>query len=432
MYKLSKFNYFCENNNNELLMFNSFIGTRSFCKISNEYKEKINMLDLSEKILNELYDKGIIVDRELDEDQRLYSAYLRLKNPSHLFLTINPTEHCNFRCTYCYESFKNGTMSQKVQNEIIKFVRENIHNYSGLIVGWFGGEPLMAMDCIANLSKNFMEICKFNKKPYTASMTTNGYLLNYETFNELLTYKVRGYQISIDGTKELHNKQRITPNGKPTFDVIVRNLDDIRKSKRGDFAINIRSNVTYEIFDNLDKYVENVSNFCQSDDRFSVSFYKVGNWLDKVKDELRPQLIDDILVLKEIYKKFVESDKPININVDMLNPGGGVCYGGKLNNYLLCADGSLHKCTVDFEDPKSIVGKIENGTLSHNPRFYSMLSSSDNCPKYKNCFYAPICMGDPCPLKKRNVSNCPYHKEHLDEILVLYDKNKPFQTIVEG
>lgn len=432
MYKLSKFNYFCENKNNELLMFNTLAGARSFCKISSKYKDKLNNLDLNEAMLKDLYEKGIIVDKELDENQKLYSAYLSVKNPSNLYLTINPTEHCNFRCTYCYESYKNGTMSKVVQDEIIKFVRENIHNYAGLNVAWFGGEPLMAMDCIANLSKNFMEICRFNKKPYTSSMTTNGYLLTYDTFKELLSYKVRGYQITIDGTKELHDKQRITPNGKPTFNVILKNLDDIRKSKRRDFVINIRSNITYKIFDNVDEYIENVSNFCHNDDRFSVSFYKVGNWLDKVKAELRPHLIDDTSVLKHIYKKFIDSDKPINISVNMINPGGGVCYGGKKNNYLLCADGSLHKCTVDFEDPNSIVGEIKDGTLKHNSKFFSMLSSSENCPEYKTCFYAPICMGDPCPLKERNIKNCPYHKEHLDEILVLYDKNKPFQTIMEG
>lgn len=412
-------------------MFNTIEGTKSFCKIPIKYKEKLNNLDLDENILNELYKKGILVENDLNENQKLYSLHLDIQKPSNLFLIINPTEQCNFRCVYCYETFKNGTMTGKIQEDIIKFVRENIHNYTGLNVSWFGGEPLLAMECISNLSKNFIEICKFNKKPYTSSITTNGYLLDIETFKELLSYKVSGYQITIDGTKSLHNKQRTTINGKPTYERIVKNLNDIFKLKRKNFRIKIRANITNEIFKNLNEYIKNISIFSSSDDRCSVSFYKVGNWLDKVKIELRSKLIKTTETFKDIYEAFINSNALINLNTSMLNPGGGVCYGGKKNNYFLTSDGALHKCTVNFENKNSIIGEINNGSLKLNHRFYSMLSSFKNCPKYEECFYAPICMGDPCPLKRRNVCNCPYYKEHLDKILILVDKNKPFPMIVE-
>ena len=35
-----------------------------------------------------------------------------------LQLILMPTEQCNFRCTYCYESFSNGRMSQEVQDGV--------------------------------------------------------------------------------------------------------------------------------------------------------------------------------------------------------------------------------------------------------------------------------------------------------------------------
>ena len=52
-------------------------------------------------------------------------------------------------------------------------------------VEWFGGEPLLCMDVIENLSKHFIDICRKAHKGYTAAITTNGYLLDLETFRKL-------------------------------------------------------------------------------------------------------------------------------------------------------------------------------------------------------------------------------------------------------
>lgn len=35
MYKFSKYNYYVKNNSDELLLYNSIMGTKSFCKIPN-------------------------------------------------------------------------------------------------------------------------------------------------------------------------------------------------------------------------------------------------------------------------------------------------------------------------------------------------------------------------------------------------------------
>ena len=47
-------------------------------------------------------------------------------------------------------------MSEAVQNSIIKFVQKNIRYYTELNVGWFGGEPLEALDVVENLSKRLI------------------------------------------------------------------------------------------------------------------------------------------------------------------------------------------------------------------------------------------------------------------------------------
>ena len=80
-----------------------------------------------------------------------------------LRLIIMPTEQCNFRCQYCYESFKFGKMSLEMQDAIINFVRKNIYKYTEVHLDWYGGEPLLAFDVIQYISENVLKICKCAK-----------------------------------------------------------------------------------------------------------------------------------------------------------------------------------------------------------------------------------------------------------------------------
>ncbi len=48
----------------------------------------------------------------------------RLINPEVMELILYPTEQCNFRCTYCYENFDIGKMSESVQLSVKKLISE--------------------------------------------------------------------------------------------------------------------------------------------------------------------------------------------------------------------------------------------------------------------------------------------------------------------
>ena len=68
-----------------------------------------------------------------------------LTSDKKMSLVIMPTEKCNFKCKYCYETFRKGKMSPAVQDAIINYVKKNIRNHTELAVIWFGGEPLEAL-----------------------------------------------------------------------------------------------------------------------------------------------------------------------------------------------------------------------------------------------------------------------------------------------
>ena len=74
-------------------------------------------------------------------------------------------------------------------------------------------------------------LCKKYDKEYISHLTTNGYLLNLNTYNELVNeFNVRGIEITLDGDKNYHDKRRFLNNGKGTFEIIYSNILSIIKS----------------------------------------------------------------------------------------------------------------------------------------------------------------------------------------------------------
>ena len=83
--KLSKYNYYTRNDNQELLLFNTLNGTKSFLKVSRENASaaeaflsgKGEKSGLSSSLYDELVRWGYVIPEELDED-----VLLRAMRPS--------------------------------------------------------------------------------------------------------------------------------------------------------------------------------------------------------------------------------------------------------------------------------------------------------------------------------------------------------------
>ncbi len=435
MYKISKFTFSTMDCHDMMLLYNTYCGRKSFCKVCDEQAIRLiqkNKIDeLESDVLMALLNKGIVVNSNEDENKKLYSQYLDAVVSKKLSLIINPTEQCNFRCKYCYETFKNGFMSKEVQKKLVNFVKNNIHKYAGFNVSWFGGEPLLAKKEIENLSKQFMQICSFYKKPYRAMMTTNGYFLDESTFQKLLSLHINRFQITIDGIPLLHDNQRITITGEGTYNRILQNLKAIKNLRTRNFSILLRTNFTRELFSHIGEYLNNISALCENDKRFSVFCYKVGKWSASISPDIESILVDDVSGgMKKIYNEILKSEKQVTLDSDFLEPGSGLCYGGRKNHFVVSSDGTIHKCTINFEDPMSIVGNLFDDRIELNNQYYHYIANPSKCPRYYSCFFAPVCTGDPCPLKEKVGSNCSFVKDNLDLILQILDKYEPFPVIV--
>lgn len=139
------FNYLCKDKQ-QLILYNSFVGTRSITKVSEQNKEKVENFLLQSlieepffnNITDSLSELGFLVP--IDEDEKIKREFLfsQFVNDNTLNLVITLTEKCNFVCKYCAQDFAKGKMSETVQENIIEFVKKNINKYNKLHVEWFG------------------------------------------------------------------------------------------------------------------------------------------------------------------------------------------------------------------------------------------------------------------------------------------------------
>lgn len=444
-YKTSRFNYVHRCPNGELRMYNSMMGTKSLLlyngnecdQISNILQmEEIDNSLLSSDVLNVLLEKGYIIPLLYDEEKALELRKMNiLSSDKKLCIIIMPTEECNFRCKYCYETFKKGKMSKGVQDSIIRFVKKNIREYTELTVIWFGGEPLEAMDVIEYLSEAFIKICNTARKQYSSSITTNGYNLTPEVYEELYRYHVYGYQITLDGCKSQHDSQRILKNGEGTFQKIVDNLTYIKNNHKRGTAFAIRTNFSKSIMKDIDEYISFFKDKFGEDQRFSLFIQTVSDWGGERVASFYDEIIapDHVQILRKLREHGVCLNMPGHCYG--LDCSASICYAAKVSSVVIGSDATLYKCTRDFEMPENKVGVLlPDGTLQLNENWQLWLNQvAKKMAKCENCFYEANCLRAVCPYSIVSGGEeifCSPEKVNLGDFLEVF--NSSLFTIVES
>lgn len=160
-------------------------------------------------------------------------------------LIIKVTEHCNFRCGYCYLEEKNKQNSQfvRINNEVITEIFNKIENETKgkTQLVWHGGEPtLVGADFYKKMFKYEQEIEKNNNQiKIINGIQTNGSLLE-ECLSTFKESKI-GIGISFDGPKDIQDAHRHFIDGSGSFNVVTNN---IRKAVANGFDVSSITIVT--------------------------------------------------------------------------------------------------------------------------------------------------------------------------------------------
>lgn len=448
-YKPSQFNYTTYNDNGELLIYNTF--TSKLSKTLRENSEDILCLLKQTKISDEnivfplLKRVGYLIPSYADEEALLHSYIENYLNSSVLEIMILPTHQCNCRCVYCYEDFKGGIMSEKVQENLTKFVKERLRSCTALHISWFGGEPLVAMDVIRNLSTQFIEICKTEHKQYTASITTNGTLLNYELIRELQKYRILTYQITIDGTRETHDAQRPLAGGGASYDLIINNLLEIKEKIRvKNFFMFLRVNITKPILATIESYIHEMEEMFGNDSRFRVSFNRAADWGGERIEDFKENILseeDDVFEL--ITSLIHKTETTLNISTLSSGADAGIgfspgCHVNRKNHFTIDSTGIINKCAQQTRNDFPIFCDLSQEDFYFDEFEFSKWNASmpqKIAEKCKTCFLLPTSCSriGGCILRRyktKYIDNlpftepeCPEFKKEIDRLLCMFDKS---------
>lgn len=438
-YKPSLFNHFLLSQyDNALLLYNSLKGQTSLVCVQKQevIEDIISMLKCSE-IYDEnqpyftyLKDRGFLVPFKENELQKFRLVMLREMTNPCLKLTILPTEKCNFRCKYCYETHNKGPMSQEIQNAVVKLVRKNIHQYSSIQVNWFGGEPLEALDIVKSLSMRILKITNAAQRRYSSFMTTNGYDLTPEVLENLLNYHIYTYQITIDGLKNIHDRLRPHKDGAETYDRILENLVNIKnKVNNKHFAILLRTNFSKGSIEQLDEYITEYSKYFSGDSRFMFLPRVMGKWNDLFDKNIDHQLLSQNDI-KEFHKKIGKSNHSLNFAYHNYLSSDSICEASFLHSYVIGSDGKVYKCTADFDLEENNLGYLSNkGELVIDEEKHSKWVCHSIEKYCENCFFLGTCQSRSCPKSRINgQSSCSFEKNNIDDVLEAIDR-KHFTVI---
>lgn len=429
--KTTRFMRKCRGNNGDLLLLNTLNGNLTVVS-KEKSKTYENLLDdpdqeIDEKAKNFLIEREYIVDNDTNEASRAELAYLEAAHSTHcLLLTILPTEDCNFRCQYCYEEHNKGRMKDCVCEGIKNYIIKNLHKYDMLQVNWFGGEPLEALDIIENLSEFFIKICNEQKKPFRASITTNGYLLTSDIFKLLYRLHIVDYQITLDGLRESHNLSRPYIDGGGTYDVIIDNLRNIRDNIRTqNINITIRTNITKNVIQNIEDHIQLLADEFGDDKRFGVIF-KIA-WSNERDTEFNRRQLLETGELHSVLDLCMSKKLRFKMNREQICSIAGICYAAHSNAYVIGADGVIYKCTVEYKKDINQIGQIDkfgNMNIDKNKLAYWVTRPSfkGEFEKCSTCYFQPACMGVYCPLNRFDENNnhkCAGMKDYVDEYMAL-------------
>ncbi|MCI9337139.1 MAG: radical SAM protein [Lachnospiraceae bacterium] len=444
LYKPSRYNLMNESFEGDLLIANLLNTT--FIKIGVNYALEIKKLlecgGIGEETASaypQLVEKKMLVPMSVNEYELANLRYFQIAFSNDVLdITIIPTDACNFKCSYCYqENRHNQFLDEKNVAKILRFLERNVRYFKKVQIGWFGGEPLLMKDTIISFLKEAKKICNKYRVPMLGKMTSNGYLLDLETFQVLLKYNVVHYQITIDGNRETHNKQRPHKTESDSFDRIMKNLLCIAENEKRYFRIALRVNITKDVLENMNEYFDTLAPFANND-RFQIHWQYVKDYGGE-----QVHLLDDRRINESRdFTDFIELATKRNLgslSYMFFGVGNGLCEAPRKNSYFIDHEAKLHKCTVALydEETKDInnIGYIdERGIAVIEPEKEAIWLVRNEVPdECRECICFPLCMAQTCPQvrKLKNRRACINEKDELIFYLNYLAKTGVFDEYIE-
>jgi uncharacterized protein len=287
------------------------------------------------------------------------------------YLTVLTATACNLGCSYCFQNIAQApegafnpprivpkALTPEVTEQILAFAASNMARVraDALHILLFGGEPLLnAKGAIHLLEQARMQGLR------SAEMVTNGTLLTATVARRLAEAGLTRLQITFDGDPASHDTLRVTRNGRPTFQKILRNIRAASavSSFEWIFRVNVADPNAFDILSLLDAVKESVD-----PKQATVSFHLI--------DDVGVGYSNDQTYLSwqetaELFTRWYSlSTSHYGFNVPLPSAKNDCAYCSERDGQtgaVVNADGVLYSCWESAGKPGWEVGDVRAGYL---------------------------------------------------------------------
>lgn len=316
----------------------------------------------------------------------LRSHPIAIKSLQDHFQPITPWENwvfltkaCNLACKYCFEEKAEPERKWSV-DELVSFFkwqakkRNREHFQENSLIVFMGGEPLLRRELIEEI------IRKTEGMPFDFGLQTNGTLL--DKINDYTLGRLKLLSVSVDGTKEMHDKNRLFKDGKGSYDIVMKNVRAVKERYGGrilprmtvpvmpdyDFFMEIKSLIDTGLFTDYHWQLETpISRELAADElQAFITNYRSGiaksvaYWADEIqKGNLLNIIPFETAVKKLIFDELIKdlkADDPHTIRKE----AQGMCGFGDRQVYIDLS-GKCYPCDTLLELDDAVIGDIWAG-----------------------------------------------------------------------
>ncbi|MHB1014425.1 MAG: geopeptide radical SAM maturase [Desulfurivibrionaceae bacterium] len=370
--------------------------------------------------LKPLTEMGFLVS-DPDQERRAVYGYLAEVNRVNPNLTVALIlgMECNFACKYCFQSGQKdrAAMSDATADRLVAFIRKCFKpGKKKLLLQIYGGEPLLYTKRIISLARQLKPFVEGQGAELVIDIVSNGSLLTPQVVDELNQWGLDGIKITIDGPPENHNYFRPFKSGKPSFEVIVRNLSAVR----GKTKIRLGGNYTMENYQSFPPVLDLLAAQGVTPDTVElVNFNIVMQMRETAAGNVyrggcctvnEPWLQDAALhVREEVFKR----------GYMIAELGPQPCAVEVEDAFTVHYDGSLYKCVIWAGQKQFKIGDIWQG-IDEQYKEIHHLGHWQREEKCRKCVYLPLCFGGCRSMayqRDGHMANVDCKKEFLDATL---------------
>jgi uncharacterized protein len=186
--------------------------------------------------ISQLAEHGFLVSDRETERRELRTHFREIReNADSLKITVLTTLQCNFACDYCIQGDHGdynksaAKMTLEMSARVGAWVERRLDAAGSrrLVLTFFGGEPLLNLPVLYDLSERLHRACADRGVEFLINIITNGLLLTREMVERLNRLGLNGIKITLDGDRDAHNRARPLRGGQGTFDKIIAAVREV-------------------------------------------------------------------------------------------------------------------------------------------------------------------------------------------------------------